>query len=198
MNTTTLPGFENPVHDAQHTFRSLLEALSHPGQIYSPAVNLTPPAGLTPICAVACLTLLDLDTRVWLQPSLSSSVQDWLRFHTGCRFTETPSSADFAIVESFSSEIALSAFRWGSAEYPEQSTTLLIQVKDFAGGEARTLSGPGIPPKTLGDVSFSPALPSHFWTQWQQNSAAYPLGLDCFLFTPVSVVGLPRTTRIRV
>lgn len=190
LPTTTLPGFQNAVHEAQRTFRSLLEALSHPGQPYQPNVNITPPAGLTPTCAAACLTLIDLETVVWLQPSLSADVQNWLRFHTGCRFTQDPSSATFAVIETFSADLTLEDFNWGSAEEPEQSTTLLIQIKDLASGEPKTLSGPGI----LGNISFVPTLPDTFWTQWVQNNAAYPLGLDCFLFTDDAVTGLPRTT----
>ncbi|MEM6453033.1 MAG: phosphonate C-P lyase system protein PhnH [Cyanobacteria bacterium P01_D01_bin.105] len=199
MPATTLPGFKNAVHEAQRTFKSLLEALSHPAQPYSPNVNITPPAGLTPLCAAACLTLIDLETVVWLQPSLSTDVQNWLRFHTGCRFTQDPNSATFAVIETFSSEITLQGFNWGSAEQPEQSTTLLIQVKDIGSNEAvgspkiaspKVLSGPGI----LGKISFVPTLPETFWAQWPQNNAAYPRGLDCFLFTSDSVVGLPRTT----
>jgi len=190
LSTTTLPGFQTAVHEAQRTFRSLLEALAHPAQPYQPNIDITPPPGLTPTCAAACLTLMDLETVVWLQPSLSPDVKSWLRFHTGCRFTEDASLATFAIIETFSSNLALDAFNWGNAEEPEESTTLLIQVKDLTSGEPKTLSGPGI----LGNISFVPTLPDTFWEQWEKNNAAYPLGLDCFLFTHHSVVGLPRTT----
>jgi alpha-D-ribose 1-methylphosphonate 5-triphosphate synthase subunit PhnH len=169
----------------------LLEALSHPGRPCNPQINITAPADLTPICAAACLALIDIETVVWLQPSLPTLVRDWLRFHTGCRFTTDPSKADFAVVAD-SSEVDLEAFSWGSAEYPEESTTLLVQVEDLIGGESKQLSGPGI----LESFSFAPKLSSTFWTRWQQNNATYPRGIDCFLFTPDSVVGLPRTTHV--
>ncbi|WP_121968112.1 phosphonate C-P lyase system protein PhnH [Leptolyngbya sp. BC1307] len=191
MVTTTLPGLGDPVHDAQRTFRALLEAIAHPGQLYTPEVNLSSPTGLMPICAAACLTLLDLETTVWLQPSLPAGIKDWLRFHTGCQFTESSKAADFAIIGDACLQPELKAFNWGSAEDPEQSTTLLMQVEDFASGTAQQLSGAGI----LDSVSFAPKLPEAFWKQRLQD--AYPQGIDCFLFTQRSVVGLPRTVRAR-
>ncbi len=189
MATTTLPGFRDPVHDAQQTFRGLLEALAHPGQVYTPKINLSSPEGITPICAATCLALFDLETTVWLQPSLPAAVKDWLRFHTGCRFTDNSKLATFAVIGDAFSQLKLRAFNWGSAEDPEQSTTLLIQVKDFTSGAAQQLSGAGV----LGSVSLAPTLPETFWTQ--RNHDAYPRGVDCFLLTQQSVVGLPRTVR---
>ena len=97
MPTTQLPGFKDPVHEAQQTFRALLDALARPGMAQTTAA-VTPPAGLTSGCAAACLTLLDLETVVWLQPEISAPAKSWLLFHTGCRFTEQPQSADFALI----------------------------------------------------------------------------------------------------
>ena len=74
---TQLPGFADPVHDSQQTFRALLDALAQPG-LYQTTVAVAPPAGLTPSCAAAALTLLDLETTVWLQPGLPQAVPDWL------------------------------------------------------------------------------------------------------------------------
>ncbi|PZO13942.1 MAG: phosphonate C-P lyase system protein PhnH [Leptolyngbya foveolarum] len=187
--TTTLPGFRDPVHDAQQTFRGLLEALAHPGQAYTLNLTFSSPEGLTPICAAACLTLLDLETTVWLQPSLPATVKDWLCFHTGCRFTDNPELATFAVIGDAFSQPELRAFNWGSAEDPEQSTTLLIQVNSFTSGVVQQLSGAGV----LGSMSFAPSLPETFWTQ--RRSDAYPQGVDCFLLSQQSVVGLPRTVR---
>ncbi|MEO0870280.1 MAG: phosphonate C-P lyase system protein PhnH, partial [Cyanobacteria bacterium J06642_11] len=46
------------VHDAQKTFRALLDALARPG-IAQTTVSLLSPSGLESGCAAACLTLLD-------------------------------------------------------------------------------------------------------------------------------------------
>lgn len=187
-----LPGFQDAVHDAQTTFRALLEALAHPGYLYPILPSpLTPPTGLTPACAAACLALLDLDTRVWLQPGLD--VEPWLRFHTGCRFTPHPQQADFAVIWDIHRSPDLQTFNSGSAEYPEASTTLLIQVKSWVDGAPVVLQGPGI----LGEKAIAPQLPVQFWQQWVTNHQAYPLGVDVFLLGATDVMGLPRTTRLK-
>lgn len=192
MITTTLPGFSDPVHDAQRTFKGLLEAIAHPGQIYAPKVNIAPPPGLTPLCAAACLTLFDLETPVWLQPDFTEADKTWLRFHTGCRFSEHPQTAMFALIRDAFLLPDLTTFNLGSAEDPEKSTTVLIQVEDFISGMPQQLSGPGI----LERVAIAPVLPTSFWSQWPNNHSAYPQGIDCFLFSANAVMGLPRTARL--
>lgn len=187
---TTLPGFQDTVHDAQTTFRALLEALAHPGRSCPLPSLTTPPTGMFPACAAACLTLLDLETQVWLQPGLD--IESWLRFHTGCRFTGEPHRANFAVIGDVARSPDLQAFNPGTAEYPELSTTLLIQVEHLVEGEAVVLQGPGI----LGERTIAPQLPAQFWQQWLRNHHAYPLGVDVFLFDQTHVIGLPRTTKL--
>ncbi|HEY9659857.1 MAG TPA: phosphonate C-P lyase system protein PhnH [Allocoleopsis sp.] len=187
----SLPGFQDAVHEAQTTFRALLEALAHPGRSCSISAPLTPPDGITPACAAACLTLMDLETQVWLQPGLE--IESWLRFHTGCRFTPDPYQANFAVICDVGRSPDLQDFNPGTPEYPEKSTTLLIQVEGLVGGEVVGLEGPGI----LGERTIAPQLPSQFWQQWVNNHHAYPLGVDVFLFDQTQVMGLPRTTAIQ-
>ncbi|HEY9698712.1 MAG TPA: phosphonate C-P lyase system protein PhnH [Trichocoleus sp.] len=189
---TQLPGFSDPVQDAQITFRSLLNALAHPGQSYPIAATIIPPTGLNLSCAAACLSLFDIDTLIWLQPGLPPEAEAWLRFHTGCRFTSYPDQAQFAVIWQVDLLPDLSTFHWGTAEYPESSTTLLIQIGDQV-GERVTVQGAGI----LGERSIAPALPAQFWKQWQMNTQAYPLGIDVFLCSATEVMGLPRTTNIQ-
>lgn len=192
MVTTTTPGFRDSVHDAQQTFRTLLDALSCPGEVKAIAPRLTPPHGLTPACAAACLTLLDLETRVWLQPGLDAAVTAWLIFHTGCRFTPDPQTANFAIAWDLAQLPALDIFNWGTAACPEASTTVLVQVEQLSHGIPVVLTGPGI----LHERAIAPHLPERFWQQWQHNSQAYPRGIDVFLFDQHCVMGLPRTSTL--
>jgi len=187
----SLPGFQDIVHEAQTTFRTLLEALAHPGRACTIPISITPPEGMSPACAAACLTLLDLEAQVWLQPGLE--MEPWLRFHTGCRFTIDPQQAMFAVIWDVNGLPNLQAFNSGTAEYPEASTTLLIQVESLIDGEPVVLQGPGI----LGECEIAPQLPPHFWQQWISNHQAYPLGVDVFLFDHTQVMGLPRTTQIQ-
>lgn len=192
MVSPTQPGFQNPVHDAQRTFRTLLDALARPGRVDRLPIDLTPPASLSPACAGACLTLLDLDTWVWRQPGLDAEVSRWLSFHTGCRFTQSPQQATFALITDGATLPDLQTFAWGSAEAPEASTTLLIQVPSLLGGIPVTVHGPGI----LGDWAIAPQLPLCFWTQWVAHHQTYPRGVDVFLFGQHDVMGLPRTATI--
>ncbi|MEM8543874.1 MAG: phosphonate C-P lyase system protein PhnH [Cyanobacteria bacterium P01_H01_bin.119] len=189
--TVQLPGFQDAVHHSQHTFRALLNALARPGQIQSTA-PLTPPTALAPSIAAASLTLLDLETRLWLQPGLPSESRNWLLFHTGCHFTEDPKQADFALITDLNTAPQLDAFNFGSPEYPEASTSLLIQLSGLSSGNSVRLAGPGI----QGAIAVSIPIRSRFWQQWQAMTANYPLGLDIWCFAHNQVLGLPRSSRI--
>jgi len=191
---THLPGFEDSIHDSQQTFRALLDANARPGRPYPITASMTVPSGLTPACAAACLTLLDLDVKVWLESSFAPQIKAWLLFHTGCRFTQQPGEADFALIQDLAALSELSSFNWGTAEQPEASTTLLVQVESLEGGQPMVLTGPGI----LDKRKILPKLPRHFWDFWEKNHLAYPQGLDVFLFTENAVMGLPRTAKSEV
>ena len=185
-----LPGFKNPVHDAQTTFRALLEALANPGSQCQINSLMEVPVGLSLACAAACLTLLDLETQVWLQPTIEESVKTWLLFHTGCRFT-LAKTANFAIINNCSSMPSLSTFNQGTDEEPEAATTLFVQVENFE-GESVELNGPGI----NGTRSLTVNGLNSVWEDLTNNDRNYPLGVDIFLFTTDTIVGLPRTTRV--
>lgn len=193
MTPTRYPGFSNVTFGAQQTFRALLHALSHPGQPVEMEVRLGHPEELHPACAAACLTLLDIDTQVWIQPEFGLDVKDWLVFHTGCRFVEHPYEADFALVNQAQSSPSLNQFNPGSPEFPEQSTTVLVQVAGVDAGESAILRGPGI--KTQQAVRLS-VLPDRFWSEWEENTRSYPLGIDMLWFCERQVIGLPRTSRV--
>ena len=194
---TNLPGFQDLVHDSQNTFRVLLNALSRPGTINKITVELTPPSGLNLACAAACLTLLDLETFVWLQPELNNEeVKNWLLFHTGCRFTGDTKQADFAVIWDLNNMPDLSKFKQGTPVYPEDSTTLLITVEKFhetfLQQQMPILTGAGINQQITMPINLSDS----FWQQWQQNHNSYPLGTDIYFFTENKIVGLPRTSKI--
>lgn len=192
--TVYLPGFSDPIHDAQRTFRALLKAHARPGMLQAITAEISPPEGLNPACAAACLTLWDLDVQVWLQPSFSPQVRAWLSFHTGCRFVAETKEADFAFIADVAEMPKLSDFHWGTAEQPETSTTLLIQIAGWQSGQPVTLTGAGI----LDRQAIAPQLPRRFWDGWEQNYQAYPFGVDVFCFTQDAVMGLPRTVKAEV
>ena len=189
-----LPGFQDLVRDSQATFRTLLNALSRPGIAEKIDVKLIPPSRLNVSCAAACLTLFDLETKVWLQPGLNREVKDWLLFHTNCRFTENIKQADFAVIWDIENMPELSKFKQGTPIYPEDSTTLLITVgaKGFSptSDKLPILTGAGINQQ----ITMPIALSNSFWQQWQQNHNSYPQGIDIYFFSEAKVVGLPRTS----
>lgn len=183
---TLLPAFVNPVHDAQRAFRALLDAMAQPGRPYD-LPSLAAPPGLTAASAAACLTLLDGEVTLWLGKEVQES-RPWLQFHTGCPPAASPQVAAFALVQT---PPALSDFSPGTAEYPEASTTLLLQVPALTGGPSMTLRGPGIPDQR----AIAPQVPDGFWAQWQHNAQRYPMGVDVFLLDNAQVMGLPRTAQ---
>jgi alpha-D-ribose 1-methylphosphonate 5-triphosphate synthase subunit PhnH len=189
----TSGAFADPVHDAQRTFRTLLDAVSHPGIAYT--IDTLASSGVTwqPALAAAALTLFDRDTPVWYDPAISSDVRQWLRFHTASPVATAHGLAQFAIVAGAHDAWMLSAFDGGTLEFPERSATVLIAVDRFAGGMPVELRGPGID----GAVRIAPAsLDAPFWNAWQQNAARFPCGVDVLLFEPQRVMGLPRTARV--
>ncbi len=192
-----LPGLADPVNDAQTTFRAALRALAHPGQVEQITAESGVPAGLSPAMTALLLTLVDGDTPLWLPEQVSDDVVAFLRFHCGCPIVPSPSLARFAAVPQGFRAPALSACHPGDLAYPDQSTTLLIEVDklatDGADQDVVTLSGPGIQTRRALSVA---GLPEGFWREWRLNQQRFPLGVDVFLTQGRRLCGLPRTTRV--
>ena len=189
-------GFSNPVFDAQAIFRAVMDAMARPGTVQPVKALAQPPQPLSPVAAAIALTLCDNDTPLWLDPSLkqAATVASWLRFHTGAPLANTPADAYFAVVAEPTALIAFENFAQGTQEYPDRSTTLVLQVASLSSGEKLRLEGPGVD----GSATIAPApLPRHFVEQWKQNRARFPRGVDLVLAAPEGIACLPRTTRIR-
>ena len=189
-------GFAAPVLDAQGVFRALMEALARPGTAGALQAAVSPPAPLSATAAAAALTLCDHATPVWLDPALraSEAVAAWLGFHTGAPLAHTPADAHFALAANPGALMAFDNFAQGTQDYPDRSTTLILQVESLDAGPPLVLEGPGI--ETAARLAPSP-LPRHFAEQWRQNNARFPRGVDLILAAPQAVACLPRTTRIR-
>jgi len=207
LDGAAAPGFEDPVHDAQRVFRGVLEAMAHPGRVTRASALPEAPAVLHPAAAALFLALADLDTPVWLQPEVSrnaspaggltpgDALASWLRFHCGCPIAAQSDAAAFALVHTPLVMPPLAAFRLGDPEYPDRSTTLLIQVEGFAAAAGGvTLSGPGI----RDSQPFAPAgLPAGFWNEWRENAQLFPRGVDVIFVASHDIAALPRTTLVR-
>ena len=190
-------GFADPVFNGQAVFRAVMDAMARPGTIQPVAALAQPPLPLSAAAAAVALALCDHDTPVWLDAGLqnTAAVASWLGFHTGAPPANTPADAHFALVADPASLIALENFAQGTQEYPDRSTTLILQVSSLASGENLLLEGPGIERAAM----IAPApLPRHFVEQWKQNRGRFPRGVDLILAAPEGVACLPRTTRIRI
>ena len=194
------PGFSDPILDAQHTFRVCLDAMAHPAQIYSLPDRLEAPAPLSNTAAAIALTLADFEVSLWLDETLAAvqDVADFLRFHTGAQIAERPDEADFAIAAAPAKVPALSAFKQGTPEYPDRSTTLILQVDSLSNdsGDAEMMfRGPGI--RETARIAASP-LPTSFAAQLHDNRALFPCGVDVILASDSKFAALPRSAVIQL
>lgn len=191
-------GFSSPVLDAQAAFHAVMHAMAEPGTIHPFDERATPPAPLNAAAAAVALTLCDHETLVWLDPDLASSegISVWLAFHTGAPITADPGEARFLIVANSNRLPLLAALAQGSQDYPDRSATIILQVGSLDGGAQKLeLRGPGI----NGVAHISPdALPLQLESQWHENNARYPRGIDLVLAAPLAIACIPRTTRIEI
>lgn len=187
-------GFTNATFDAQAIFRSVMDTMAEPGTRRQAKAHAAPPAPFSPTAGALALTLCDQDTAIWLDaPLVTEAVVAWLRYQTGAIIVGDPAQAQFAFVADPTSMPRLDAFAQGSQDYPDRSTTIVLIVASLDGGGHLLLEGPGIERR----ASLAPAaLPDDFQTQWRDNSARFPRGVDLVFAGRHDLACLPRTTRI--
>lgn len=139
------------------------------------------------------LALFDLSTVVWIDPGLASeSAKDYLHFHTGCPWAGQPAEAAYAVIDGTAGTPAFAEFAQGTAEYPDRSATLILQVENLTEGEGVGLSGPGIDGmRKLSVTGIDPA----FWQALEHNRGGFPTGVDVVLVAKRRIACLPRTTK---
>ena len=188
-------GMSNPVRQTQALFRTLMEAMARPGRLFPASSDARPPSPLCPLAAAILVTLADADTPLWLDGALANeaAVTDWLTFHVSAPFASETASARFAVLAEPKQALPLEVFGLGSQDYPDMSTTLILQVERLTPEGAWQLTGPGIKERhTLGVEGLSP----RFFAQWEANRRLYPRGVDVMLVAPDAIACLPRTTMI--
>jgi alpha-D-ribose 1-methylphosphonate 5-triphosphate synthase subunit PhnH len=189
-------GFAEPVLAAQSTFRTVMDAMARPGTV-RPLAGIAAPAPLSPVAAAIALTLLDYETPFWLDAPLAAApeVARWISFHTGAARTADPARAAFAFAADSAAAPPFETFALGSQEYPDRSTTLVLQVERLSEGEGLMLRGPGI----AGSRRLAAAaLPADFLDRWSENRALFPRGVDLVLATANAVAALPRSVHAAV
>jgi alpha-D-ribose 1-methylphosphonate 5-triphosphate synthase subunit PhnH len=189
-------GFQEPVFEAQAVFRTLMDCMARPGTIASVAATVTTPAPLNATAGAVALTVCDHDTPVWLTPMLAASaLPGWLAFNAGATVTDERQNARFAFVEKGAMLPNLCLFAQGTQEYPDRSTTLVVEIEAFEGGRPLVLTGPGI--RTEEEIS-PLGLPDMFAHFWSENRQSFPRGVDLILVAGEKILCLPRTTVLRV
>jgi alpha-D-ribose 1-methylphosphonate 5-triphosphate synthase subunit PhnH len=187
-------GFTEPVFHAQSVFKILMDGMARPGTIQTVAPEVAPPAPLGIAAGAIALTLCDHDTPVWLSSGLAkSAMPEWLGFHTGAPVVPEKAEARFAFIEGGVTLSSCGLFALGTQEYPDRSTTLVIELAGLEGGRRLALTGPGI--QSVAEIA--PAgLPETFLRTWADNRALFPRGIDLVLTAGSSFLCLPRTTKI--
>jgi alpha-D-ribose 1-methylphosphonate 5-triphosphate synthase subunit PhnH len=196
MTVAELPaGFADKVLSAQSTFRSVMDAMARPGSVQHIAVATGAPAAMMRGTAAIALTLFDHDTPLWLDSSMSgtSDVTKWLKFHTGAPVIADSSICSFALIGDARGLPGLDRFAFGSNEYPDRSTTLILQVESLTQGSAFELRGPGIDGVTVLQAAIQP---TDLFERLAINQALFPRGIDVVLVHDDTIVAIPRTTRL--
>lgn len=172
------------------TFHALLEALSRPGRRVPWPAPL--PGDIVDAIIMARVgdALLDTETTFYtLDPRLRERFQN-----LGAAAAPIP-NAEFIFADAAESKLTLVASEAsvGSWMAPEDGASLVIAAP-FDGTLAAVLRGPGI----QGERRLAlPRIPRAFW-EVRNRRIAYPLGWDLFLVEERGIIGIPRTTDVRL
>jgi alpha-D-ribose 1-methylphosphonate 5-triphosphate synthase subunit PhnH len=184
----------------QKNYRSLLQSLSRPGRV----VRLEVLGGISPLAAAKAFAecLLDPEVAFCVMGNGSEeALQTAIVGATGAR-TVPLADADFVFFMGTGGQGSLSHTRRGSPEAPEEGATLVYCLEsppaEVSDRFRVRLTGPGIP-EPSGIAPEMPGIPVQPFQDLMIVNADYPLGVDAFFVRPNGeVMGLPRSTRIRV
>ena len=188
-------GFADKVLSAQSTFRSVMDAMARPGSVQRIRAVAGVPAAMMRGTAAIALTLFDHDTPIWLDSAMSrsSDVAKWLKFHTSAPVVADSSICNFALIGDAQNLPALDHFAFGSNEYPDRSTTLILQVESLTQGPTFELRGPGIDGTAVLRAAVQSA---DLFERLEVNQTLFPRGIDVVLVADDAIVAIPRTTRL--
>ena len=187
--------FADKVLSAQSTFRSVMDAMARPGSVQRITATVGAPDGVMRGTAAIALTLFDHDTPIWLDSKMSETteVAKWLKFHSGAPVVTDSSICSFALIGDAHALSDLDRFAFGSNEYPDRSTTLILQVESLTQGPTLELRGPGIDGTAVLRATIEP---DDLFERLAINAALFPRGIDVVLVHDDAIVAIPRTTRL--
>ncbi|WP_299293631.1 phosphonate C-P lyase system protein PhnH [uncultured Tateyamaria sp.] len=178
-------GFADPPHQSSTAFRAIMQVMARPGRIET-ITGGAAPAPLSGAASSVLLTLADPDTGVHLAGAFDTqAVRDWITFQTGAPLVAAP-AAQFVL--GAWADIDLTQLAIGTAEYPDRSATVIVELPALS-PEGAILTGPGIRDRaTLG-------LPGDVGV-FQRNAALFPLGVDFMFTSGAQIAALPRSTKV--
>ena len=190
----SMPAFDEASLTSQAAFRAVMETFARPGTACT-LQRVAGPSTLAPATASLIRALADYETPVWLDASLADDrgIRDWIRFETGAPVTTDPAEAAFALLADAQQMPSFAGFALGTPDYPDRSTTIIVQVEGFDGAPI-VVTGPGI--KTTATIS-PQVLPPDFAERWADNHQLFPRGVDLVLAAGDRIVALPRSVRLR-
>ena len=195
QNTIGNVGFEDAASASQSTFRTVMDALSRPGRQVTLKITPACPDGLPVGMAAIVLTLADYETPVWLESKLANNkaAREFIAFHTNAPIVSNSSNASFAFISDPSLLPGFEQFAQGTLEFPDRSTTLVIEVDSLWGGPTIRLAGPGI--EATEEIA-PKVLPPDFKSRLKSNRDLFPCGVDIILSAGDVIMGLPRSVRV--
>lgn len=197
---------ENPI--TQKTFRTLLQAMSHPGRIYRLEQKLevrSQKSDKYNLSSVFCppfsvlQTLLDHEVAFNVFGHQREEWEYRIIRATGSRSANVE-DADFVIIPSGGSDGAILHAKRGSLEYPDTGATVIYSVHLLSardnGGVRVTLKGPGI----NGEITpFIGGINKNEFHYLKEINSEYPLGVDSiFIDAENRIMCIPRSTKTEV
>jgi phosphonate C-P lyase system protein PhnH len=183
-------------------FRKIMNAMAYPGR----AVRCPSAAEAANVPTVTrssqqiAKSLVSRDVTVsFFKQVPTEACLDWVRFTLRSQRVE-PEHGDFLFVNAEDlTELDLETLPLGTAESPERSVTLLINVShDFSNPAERPLvfSGPGVNPNGPAVVVNLDSVPLSFFERRRLLAPIFPLGLDAYFCSDKEFIALPRTTQV--
>lgn len=185
----------DPAERSAHRFRAILTAMSEPGRVVTAPADLEAEASppLSTAAAAAIETLVDADAPLWLGASRRTpAIERRLRFATGASPLEARERAAYACGE-WRELAPVEAFALGDPEYPDRSTTLIVEVARLSENGPILLRGPGVPGARRFGFGADPDETRAFVAALQENRERFPLGVDMLLTAGDRLLGLPRS-----
>lgn len=196
MSELIKAGFNDVVFDAQSVFRKVLKSMAEPGHVSSIDCDFDDKPEVLNVASYSiALALFDHDTKISLLDSLNDeSTKKSLGFHCSSPIEEKLINADFVLCDETEIPV-LTDLKLGTEEYPDESCTLIIQVKNILKVGGCHLTGAGIQNQREIDCS---ALSEPLIQQREKLQKLFPLGVDLIFTTGEEFFCLPRTTKVHM